>query len=355
MGDFINPIMINNKGSVGGATNPKTGEGLQAWRSNAVATLELPGAQAPKTFSIVDGSISPICASVIVDTEDQAPEDELTAISITKEDGDILHDGMIISLQAKDESRVITVKNSATVNGIITINGDDVQLGTTWRMELQLQNGVWREFRRLNISDDLDSSLSSTAASSKALSTHAKTVATLDTAAHVKPDGETIVVDDQGTISAASVPVGAVLAFSGPGTPEGYLLCNGAAVSRTTYAALFAVIGGWNGDGDGSTTFNLPNLSDNRFPQGSTTPGTYKPAGVPEIVGAVSFHSNGYLSQNTSSGAMYSSNTVGTIGSGVAGTGDVVLNFRASYSNNMYGNSKTVQPEALTVRYCIKY
>ena len=43
--------------------------------------------------------------------------------------------------------------------------------------------------------------------------------------------------------------------------PTGYLLCTGTAVSRTTYAALFAVIGTTFGAGDGSTTFNLPNYS----------------------------------------------------------------------------------------------
>lgn len=48
----------------------------------------------------------------------------------------------------------------------------------------------------------------------------------------------------------ASVPV-----------PDGYLLCNGAAISRTTYAALFAKIGTLYGVGDGTTTFNLPNRS----------------------------------------------------------------------------------------------
>lgn len=42
--------------------------------------------------------------------------------------------------------------------------------------------------------------------------------------------------------------------------PDGYLLCDGREVSRTTYAALFAVIGTSAGEGDGSTTFNLPNL-----------------------------------------------------------------------------------------------
>jgi len=51
--------------------------------------------------------------------------------------------------------------------------------------------------------------------------------------------------------------------------PSGYLLCNGADVSRTTYAALFAVVGTTFGVGDGSTTFNLPNYT-NRMPYGTT-------------------------------------------------------------------------------------
>lgn len=56
------------------------------------------------------------------------------------------------------------------------------------------------------------------------------------------------------------IPVGAVMPFAGSSEPSGWLLCAGQAVSRTTYAALFAVIGGTYGVGDGSTTFNLPDL-----------------------------------------------------------------------------------------------
>jgi microcystin-dependent protein len=50
--------------------------------------------------------------------------------------------------------------------------------------------------------------------------------------------------------------------------PTGYLICNGAAVSRSTYAALFAVYGSTFGSGDGSTTFNLPDFRD-RMPIGA--------------------------------------------------------------------------------------
>ncbi len=57
---------------------------------------------------------------------------------------------------------------------------------------------------------------------------------------------------------AERTPIGAVIPFAGTSAPTGYLMCSGQAVSRTTYAALFAVIGSSHGEGDGSTTFNLP-------------------------------------------------------------------------------------------------
>lgn len=58
----------------------------------------------------------------------------------------------------------------------------------------------------------------------------------------------------------AAVPSGAVFYFAANSAPTGYLEANGAAISRTTYAALFAVVGTTFGAGDGSTTFNLPDL-----------------------------------------------------------------------------------------------
>lgn len=60
------------------------------------------------------------------------------------------------------------------------------------------------------------------------------------------------------------VPAGTVVWFSGNTgkVPSGYLVCNGQAVSRTTYAGLYAVIGTKYGTGNGSSTFNVPDLSD---------------------------------------------------------------------------------------------
>lgn len=65
----------------------------------------------------------------------------------------------------------------------------------------------------------------------------------------------------------ASAPPGGILAYGGSSAPAGYLLCNGQAVSRSTYSALFAIIGTAYGVGDNSTTFNVPNIVD-KFTKG---------------------------------------------------------------------------------------
>ncbi|MBP2663747.1 MAG: exported protein of unknown function [Firmicutes bacterium] len=62
--------------------------------------------------------------------------------------------------------------------------------------------------------------------------------------------------------SLASIPTGTILPYAGSSAPTGYLLCDGSAVSRTTYASLYSVVGTTYGTGDGSTTFNVPNLKD---------------------------------------------------------------------------------------------
>lgn len=57
-----------------------------------------------------------------------------------------------------------------------------------------------------------------------------------------------------------SLLIGEILGYAGATAPKDYLLCDGSAVSRATYAELFAIIGTSFGSGDGSTTFNLPNM-----------------------------------------------------------------------------------------------
>ena len=64
-----------------------------------------------------------------------------------------------------------------------------------------------------------------------------------------------------------NTPVGSISLFAGKTAPTGWLICDGSAVSRTTYANLFSVIGTTYGKGDGSTTFNIPDLQG-RVPVG---------------------------------------------------------------------------------------
>lgn len=76
-------------------------------------------------------------------------------------------------------------------------------------------------------------------------------------------DGTNVKYADAGGVIAnlpAAIPSGLITAFGGPTIPSGWLYCNGAAVSRVTYANLFAAIGTVWGSGDGSSTFNVPNL-----------------------------------------------------------------------------------------------
>ena len=59
------------------------------------------------------------------------------------------------------------------------------------------------------------------------------------------------------------IPTATIVPWSDSSVPSGFLECNGAAVSRSTYSALFAIVGTTYGAGDGSSTFNVPDLQDN--------------------------------------------------------------------------------------------
>jgi len=60
------------------------------------------------------------------------------------------------------------------------------------------------------------------------------------------------------------VPAGAILLWGNATPPSGWLICNGSAISRTTYSTLFSVMGTTFGSGDGSTTFNIPNYQGSK-------------------------------------------------------------------------------------------
>lgn len=70
-------------------------------------------------------------------------------------------------------------------------------------------------------------------------------------------------IDGSNLTGIEGIPTGTITSWSDSSIPSGFLECNGSNVSRTTYSALFAVVGTTYGSGDGSTTFGLPDLQDN--------------------------------------------------------------------------------------------
>ena len=75
-----------------------------------------------------------------------------------------------------------------------------------------------------------------------------------------KTTGDTTLI--AGSTLWADSPIGTILPYGGASAPSGWFICDGTAISRTTYSELFAVIGTSFGTGDGSTTFNLPDLRE---------------------------------------------------------------------------------------------
>ena len=149
------------------------------------------------------------------------------------------------------------------------------------------------------------------------------------------------------------IPTGVILTFGGSTVPEGFLLCNGAAISRTTYAKLFAAIGTLYGAGDGATTFNLPDMRD-RFAEGAGgtySVGTAVEAGLPNITGIFTTH-NHYPHLT---GPFSSAGTNG-VGLEYAETIPVLkIKMDASKGSAIYGKCETVQPSSLVLNYVIKY
>ena len=142
--------------------------------------------------------------------------------------------------------------------------------------------------------------------------------------------------------------------------PDDCIWLEGQALSRTLYAQLFAVYGTTYGEGDGSTTFNVPDFR-NRVLWGGETAG-YISAGLPNITGSFRIGDNNdsnYWGRCWSTtGAFYSPAVYHRYGNYDDGSnetagGDVYLN--ASLSSSIYGNSTTVQPPAIKCRVFTRY
>ena len=171
---------------------------------------------------------------------------------------------------------------------------------------------------------------------------------------NVKVDGDLKVESNVSVV----IP-GEIKWFSGSNIPAGYLICNGATVSRTTYDKLFAAIGTTWGTGDGSTTFTLPNLID-RVAWGASTAGAYKDAGLPNITGSLTAQDEYGLFaplETKASGAFVRGTVSGQRrgNSGSSTFNPKTISLDASISNAIYGASSTVQPPAATLIPIIKY
>lgn len=150
-----------------------------------------------------------------------------------------------------------------------------------------------------------------------------------------------------------SVPVGTMTPYAANTPPDGWLVCNGAAVNREDYTELFAVINTKYGSGDGSKTFNLPNFINKTFWGGSSS-GTVKAAGLPNITGTLSTFTSG---TDLRTGAFSGSKSQAESYVGASAWSGYVISpsFDASKSNAIYGKSSTVQPPALQTLIIIKY
>ncbi len=176
---------------------------------------------------------------------DNIRESIQTFVNTTKLDDDnIQNNGISAAKLGIDDGEFIEFGTGN--DGAIGVTSDDLYIkNVTTDKDIIFQGspgGVLTEIFRLD-------------ASAQTLVMNSKKITGLANA-DTSVDGEAVNVATLKTF----MPAGAIIAYSGTSAPSGFLLCDGSAVSRTTYATLFAVIGEAAGEGDNSTTFNLPDL-----------------------------------------------------------------------------------------------
>ena len=136
---------------------------------------------------------------------------------------------------------------------------------------------------------------------------------------------------------------------------QGYLLCNGAEISRTTYKSLFDIIGTQFGEGDGSTTFNLPDFRGKTLWGANSDLMRVIAAGLPNFSGKFWAYVVGW-SNASGTGPFYDAGAAGSPGnSGGEGGKACTWGFDPSRVSSVYGKSATVQPPAIAVNIFIKY
>ena len=116
-------------------------------------------------------------------------------------------------------------------------------------------------------------------------------------------------------------PVGSIMAFTVASSPDGWLLCNGTEISRSTYSALFNVISTTFGNGNNSTTFNLPDYRGD-FLHGTGTQGSYTGPSLNKSQNhATQTHNHTATSVVTDPGHTHSQTTVNDDFNGSGGSG----------------------------------
>ena len=178
---------------------------------------------------------------------------------------------------------------------------------------------------------------------------------------------------NNGELLEGGIPTATIVPWSDSSVPTGFLECNGAAVSRTTYSALFAIVGTTYGAGDGSTTFNVPDLQDN-VPVGksnnkalASTGGANTVAATGNIAGStanatlstsqLASHSHSQGASGTGSavqGNVNNPNTGVVTGTGNTGNTGSGSGHSHNMSANFSGDANSVLQPYLTIIYIIK-
>jgi microcystin-dependent protein len=163
------------------------------------------------------------------------------------------------------------------------------------------------------------------------------------------------------------VNTGLIIPWSSGSVPSGFLECDGSAVSRSTYAALFAVVGVNYGVGDGSTTFNLPDLQDKVCVHKSPTKAMYSSGGADTV--AATGNVTGAAAGNTTIDVPTLAAHTHTVASGFAGnygpggsgigsqtglTGGGGAHGHSVSSANFTGSADSVLQPYITMIYIIK-
>ena len=163
-------------------------------------------------------------------------------------------------------------------------------------------------------------------------------------------------------LNQGAIPSGSSVMWFTATAPSGWLLCDGTAVSRTTYADLFTAIGTTYGAGDGSTTFNVPDLKQ-RFPLGKAASGTgsclASTGGAINHTHSVPAHKHSYTTTANQVIAGYRTNASGNRTAPAVGGTDfsdasIAIGNQAGVSGDSAMTSGSNNPPYLVVNFIIK-